>query len=160
MKHKSKGYVWLAFHTHTDSSQRNHLISIECLFVTLDILTQWKWLSLHNAHTPSFSLYLSFSHRCLLLWPLHHHYLCKCWSSGYRKPDTSFPVCLQAKLHSSGLSVSTAVHRRAPSLHRTSLPCGVRTQIFPLQRCSTQLLFSHLHSGRKLFWEDGWKETG
>lgn len=88
--------------------------------------------------------------RCLLLRPLHHHYLCQCRSSGDWKPDTSFPVCLQAKLHSSGLPVSAAVHRRAPSLHRKPLLGGIGAQVLPLKRCGPQLLLSHLHSGRKL----------
>ncbi|TMS23348.1 Phospholipid phosphatase-related protein type 1, partial [Larimichthys crocea] len=91
---------------------------------------------------------------CLLLRPLHDHHLCQRRSSGDRKPDASFPVRLQTKLHRSGLPVSAAVHHRPPSLHRKPVPDHVRPEIFPLQRRSAQLLFSHLHSGEELFRDD------
>lgn len=99
---------------------------------------------------PSYLLFLIFLRRCLLLRPLRHHHLCQRRTSGDRSPDSSFLNSLQAKLHSPGLPVTAAVHHRASSLHRKPIPGGVRSQVLPLQRCGTQLLFSRLHGGRKL----------
>lgn len=108
------------------------------------------WKKLINFYTEFiFTHFLSLFPRCVLLRSLCHHHLCQCRSGGDRKSDASLPICLQTKLHSSGLPVSSAVHHREPSLHRKPLPSGVCPQILPVQRCSTQLLFSHLHSGRK-----------
>lgn len=114
------------------------------------LLSNGQFLILSPATYPLiFTHFLSCFSRCLLLWSLCHHHLCQCRSGGDRKPDASLPVRLQTKLHSSRLPVSSAVHHREPSLHRKPFPGGVRSQILPVQRCSAQLLFSHLHSGRK-----------
>lgn len=103
-------------------------------------LSLWDW----------FLFFLFLPYRCLLFWPLYHHHLCQCRSSSDGTSDASFPNSLQAKLHSTGLPVTTAVHHRAPSLQRKPIPGGICSQILPLQRCRPQLLFSHLHSGREL----------
>lgn len=152
MKHKRKGYVSLAFYSHTDSSQR----------VSDSYQSHWfTYFELTYSHPPSLSVCLSFfsffffKHRCLLFRPLYHHHLCQCRSSGDGTPDASFPISLQAKLHSSGLPLTAAVHHGAPSLQRKPIPGGVRSQILPLQRCRAQLLFSHLHSGRELLGGNG-----
>lgn len=122
-KLKGEGYVCLAFLSHTN---RN---TVTFQFPRVSWLA-WSHSTARSIHT----LYLSLSrsNRRLLLRPLHHHHLCKRWSGGDRKPDTSLPVCLQAKLHRSGMPVPAAVHHRAPGLHRKPVRGGVRTQILPL----------------------------
>lgn len=85
--------------------------------------------------------------RCVFFWPLYHHHLCQCRAGSDRKPDTSLPVYMPPKLHSTGLPFTAAVHHRAASVHRQPLPHRLCPQIFPLEGRSAEHVLRCLYGG-------------
>lgn len=89
--------------------------------------------------------------RRLHLWSVHHHHLCQRWPGGDRKPDAPLPVSLPSKLHGVGLQVPSAVHHRAPGLHRQPPGGHVCTEIFPFEGLSAQCVLCRVHCGRSKY---------
>lgn len=89
--------------------------------------------------------------RRLHLWSVHHHHLCQRWPGGDRKPDAPLPVSLPSKLHGVGLQVPSAVHHRAPGLHRQPPGGHVCTEIFSFEGLSAQCVLCRVHRGRSKY---------